>query len=222
MKTNWIDYVLATLAIGGVVALTLLILKFAVTPVSRQMGQYAPIADVLSFLLLYGIFSGLLVRCVLAIKPLRRGLYSMDSPQFTQWKLIMILSEFGRGALTPFSVVFFKPLIAQLYGARIGKNVALSGTLADPYLVTLDDGVIIGQGALISGHALVNGKLYLAPVEIGRGAVIGGMVGMLPGVRVGEKALVQAGATVNLNTRIEAGECWGVAMAQKIKEKKEP
>ena len=81
-------------------------------------------------------------------KPFIPGSYSMDDPVFTYWKLFTVTYEFGKGALLPFTSVFAKPVIALLFGAKIGKDIALGGILVDPQLIEIGDEAIIGQGSV--------------------------------------------------------------------------
>jgi acetyltransferase-like isoleucine patch superfamily enzyme len=129
-----------------------------------------------------------------------------------------VVYEFGRGALLPFTTVFAKPLVAKLFGAKIGKDIALAGHLVDPEFITIGDEAIVGQGSVVTAHAITSGYLVLAPVNIGARATIGVNAVVMSGVEVGEGSVVTAGAVVPPDTKIPPGELWGGVPARKIKD----
>ncbi|WP_165089785.1 DapH/DapD/GlmU-related protein [Neisseria yangbaofengii] len=103
------------------------------------------------------------------------------------------------------SVVFNTPLYSD-FGRHIslGKNIFINvGVMfTDLGGIVIEDGVQIGPRAnLISvNHPLDPAERHgvlLAPVHIKRNAWIGANATVLPGVTVGENAIVAAGAVVN-------------------------
>jgi len=219
MKTHPIDFLLAGLVLGLILALDLIAMAILVVPVStRWLGDYHVVADTALFLLGYGLisalFAGLLRRCW----PLRPGDYEMEHRVFIYWKLLTVIYEFGRGSLLPFTTVFARPLIAKLFGARIGRNVALGGRIADPSLVSVGSDAILGHNSVITPHAITSGQIILREVKIGRAATVGVNVVLMAGVEIGEGAIVTSGAVVSLNTKIPPGEFWGGIPARKIKD----
>lgn len=208
MKTSIQDYLLSGLfislilagALGSVVGLS---------PLSgRVFGDYHVLVDFFLVLLIYGLLSAVVVRLLLKIKPMLPGEYSMDSPEFTYWKLLTIVYRMGEGALSPFTPVFMRPVLQSLYGARIGKDVALGGTIDDPYMVSIGDGVVLGNGSLVSGNVVYNGKFVCGEVKIGPGATVGVNSVILPGVEIGENALLLGGTHVMAGVQIPPGETW--------------
>lgn len=86
---------------------------------------------------------------------------------------------------------------------RVGKEVFINFgcTFLDQGGITIEDGVFIGPGAkiLTEGHPEepeLRHTLYTEPVVIRRKAWIGAGAMILPGVTVGENAIVAAGAVV--------------------------
>ncbi len=86
---------------------------------------------------------------------------------------------------------------------RVGKGVFINFgcTFLDQGGITLEDGVFIGPGAkiLTEGHPeqpKIRHTLQTKPVVIRRKAWIGAGAMILPGVTVGENAIVAAGAVV--------------------------
>lgn len=218
MKTQTIDFILSFFFITVILCLSVLPIVFFGSELTQGLlGDYYVIADTLLFLLLYGLWSAATLRIMMSIKPFTPGNYPMDDALFTYWKLFTVIYEFGRGALLPFTTVFAKPLVAKLFGATIGHDIALGGHLVDPQLIEIGKEAIIGQGAVISAHTINSGFITLKPVYIGERATIGVHAVLMSGVEVGEGAIVTAGSVVAPDTLIPPNELWGGTPAKKIK-----
>lgn len=104
-----------------------------------------------------------------------------------------------------------KVWIAKTFSCDNGKNIRIGSnftgnynlTILDIREVTIGDNVMIGPNTLITtvGHPLspVGRRKHLGiakPVVIGNDVWIGGNVTILPGVRIGNNAVVGAGAVV--------------------------
>lgn len=99
--------------------------------------------------------------------------------------------------------------LERLRGVKIGKNVFLGGgNVLDrvrPDLITIEDDVSISGGVYILTHSnptapireiLGTSSHLIAPVHIKKGAWIAVNVVILPGVTIGENAIVSAGSVV--------------------------
>jgi UDP-2-acetamido-3-amino-2,3-dideoxy-glucuronate N-acetyltransferase len=93
------------------------------------------------------------------------------------------------------------------YGVSLGSNVKIQNGACVYHGATIEDGVFIGPGAILTNDRLPrainpDGSLktdadwQLSPILIRQGAAIGAGAVILPGVRVGEYAMVGAGAVV--------------------------
>ncbi|CAL1240774.1 DapH/DapD/GlmU-related protein [Candidatus Methylocalor cossyra] len=219
MKTHPLDYVFSLLAMGFLAGLAGLFVAFWVVPWSgRWLGSYGILADAALFLLAYGLFSGIFLRSLLALWPLRPGDYSMDDPHFSYWKFYTVLHEFGRGALLPFTTVFSKPVVSALFGARMGRNVAMGGHLVDPPLISVGRHAVLGLDSVIMAHAITSGRIILREVKVGEGSTVGVHAIIMPGVEIGPGAIVAAGSVVPMGTRIGPGELWAGIPARKIRD----
>jgi len=159
--------------------------------------------------------------------PLREGTYSYARhPRETYlWTLqaflcVTNLILFYENALLP--APFRKPFY-QLLGARMGKGIiSIGGRLQDPYLVTLEENVIIGDEALLLPHAIgvdrTGDILILAKIEVKRAAIIGARTTIMPGVTIGERSMVKAMSLVTMNTKIPPNEIWAGIPARKVGE----
>lgn len=218
MKSDYLDYLWSSLALSLAVVVTFSVVAGVVSPLFQSyLGGYAFVFEILVGVFVFGMCCALLAKLVRLCHPLRPGDHSMDSGMFTAWKLYTVLYEFGIGALKPFTLMFFRPLVQSLFGARIGKDVALGGKLVDPHLVEIDDGVIVGEGSVVTAHAIVSGRIVLGRVKLEPGATIGVGAVIYPGVTVGRNAIVGANSVVLMNTIIPPGEFWGGAPARRIK-----
>lgn len=208
MKTSPLDYVLSTIAITLILLLAVAGV-WALRPLTTAvLADYHVVADFLLLLLFYGLLSAVAVRVLLRVQPIAPGEYDGDSPVFTFWKLITIVYRLGQGALLPFTTVFTRPVVEALYGARVGADVAIGGTIDDPYQVEIGPRAVIGHNALVSGNVLYGGKLTCGKVIIGAGATIGVNSVVLPGSEIGENAVLMGGSYLMPGTKVPAGETW--------------
>jgi len=209
MKTSPLDFLLSGLFITAILAAALALVGWVLSPLTRaHLGAYHAIADFFMLLLAYGLLSALVVRLMLRFRRIEPGEYSMDASVFTYWKLLTILYRLGQGALLPFTPVFLKPVIEMLFGAQVGSNVALGGTIDDPYMVSIGDGAVLGNASLISANVISHGKISFGRVTVGAGATVGANAVVLPGCEIGDNAVVMGGAFVITGTKIPAGETW--------------
>lgn len=86
----------------------------------------------------------------------------------------------------------------------LGKNVSIGKNCNIQAHVTISNGCTLGDNVFIAPNSsLLNDKYpkstYMTPPTIQEGAAIGGGVTILPGVVVGEKAVVGGGSVVTKN-----------------------
>ncbi|KAL6972343.1 hypothetical protein U1Q18_049384 [Sarracenia purpurea var. burkii] len=61
-----------------------------------------------------------------------------------------------------------------MFRAEIGSSVLLDTIdLSDPYLVSIRDGPVIVEGALIQSHEVRNGVLNFYPIRVGQKSSVG-------------------------------------------------
>ena len=185
---------------------------------SLPIHSMLSIIYVLLFLSFYGISTAIYLRLLTCFLPLEEGTYCMSHRQFTLWKHHAVVGELGRSALKIFFPVFFKNIFYNLFGTSIGKNVTISGDLTDPMLVTIGDYVVLGQGCVVTCHAMVCDTFILKKIDISKGCTVGGHALVLPGVKIGENSIVAPGAVVTMDTEIPPNEFWGGVPAKKIKD----
>ncbi len=213
MKTTAVDFLLSTLFISLLLALALL----TTWGLSLDNG-YHVLIDLAVFLLSYGLYTCTLLLLLRRFRPYPEGCFSMDSWQFAYWKLVAVLTDLAEKTLRPFTTVFNQPLVYLLFGANVGKDTALAGILRDHPLLQIGDYATIGQNSVITAHAITHDQVVLMPVVIGDNAVVGVNCTVLPGVRLGENAVLAPGAVATLGTDIPPNELWGGIPARKIKD----
>jgi len=94
-----------------------------------------------------------------------------------------------------------KNFIYRLIGVKVGRDSAFGlGAMTDvfhPELISIGNNSIIGYNALILTHEFLVGKFRKGPVEIGNNVMIGANATILPGVKIGDGAIVSAMSLVN-------------------------
>lgn len=208
MKTDLLDFLRCGLLLGVLLLADIAVLM-AVAPRFRDwLGDYHVLATAASALLAHGILSALAIRILLALRPLRPGRYTLASPEFGYWKLLAVILLVGRWTLEPFTFCLTKPMVARLFGARIGRNVAIAGDIGEPYLLSVEDDAVLGVGSSVSGSVSGDGGFILAPVRIGRGATIGINTVVMAGTQVGANSSLASGAVAVPGSIIPDGESW--------------
>ena len=183
--------------------------SLAITGVALGMGITA---WGVTLVILSGLLGGL-------FRPrLKPGRYPLKSFVTIQWAWSMVFHKIALFFL-PFLVPsFIGNTFYRLSGAKLGKGVQInSAHLNDAGSVTLGDGVVIGGKAIINAHLTEKGELVMAPVNIGKGALIGMGSVIQPGCVIGEGAIVASRAVVPKWTNVPAGEVWGGIPARCIR-----
>jgi len=217
MKTNAKDYVYSAALIGLILVATILSLLAAQGWLMAWLGPYAPIALFFLFAVAYGGFTSLVLAVLSAWQPLREGDYAMDHPQFTLWKVQHVVGELGKLALSLFFPVFTRPVFYALFGARVGRQVAVAGKILDPRLTLLDDNCVLGEGCIVTSHTMVQDRFILREVQVGKGATVGVGSILMPGVKIGPGAVVLPGSVLKSGEEVPAGELWGGIPAVRIR-----
>lgn len=209
MKTTFYDFIYSGFSISIILAVSYSVLHFFIAPFTKvYLGDFHTIVEFFLFLLCYGLLSGFAIQVFLKMKPFQYGEFSMDHSQFTYWKLITVIYLLGEFCLLPFTTIFTKPLIARIFGAKIGKNVAIAGSIDDPYSVVIGDNSIIGHGSLVSGNFTLNGKIHFGKVIIGNYVTIGVNSVVSPDTEIGDNSILSIGAVLLSGSKMPSNEIW--------------
>jgi hypothetical protein len=150
------------------------------------------------------IFAASLARVLLGLH-VQEGVHSVGSPQMLKWMMVSALYIAMRFIfldfmlLTPFCALFYKVM-----GAKLGKNVQINSTrVGDISLLEIGDNSVIGGNATVICHSFEKKGLLIEKVKIGKNVIVGLNSIILPGVEIGDSAVIAAGAVVPKNTKIE-------------------
>ncbi|KAL5566579.1 hypothetical protein UlMin_029743 [Ulmus minor] len=119
---------------------------------------------------------------------------SIWSVEFVKWWALYKAQEVSSKVLAEHlrGTVFLKYWF-QMLGARIGSSVLLDTVdITDPSLVSIGDGAVIAEGALIQSHEVKNGILSFLPIKIGRNSSVGPYAVLQKGSVLGEELEVMA------------------------------
>jgi hypothetical protein len=178
-------------------------------------GRTGPAAAWLTPAILF-LLPPLVVRASTWWSPLAHGRLEPGSRGFlhwwftAQWQVIFarlpVLEEMIRMVPGLYS------LWLRIWGARVGSLVYWSPgvVILDRPLVRIGSRVILGVGARLTPHVLApNGTrrmaLYLSPITIGDGALIGGYSVLLPGCEVAEGEVTPPFRTIHAFSRFANG-----------------
>jgi len=212
VKTTALDGLLigsCVLALVALSTLTVLALPSA--------GTYRVIIDAAVFLLAYGVYTMILLALLRKRWPYPHGTFSMDSGAFTWWKLNAVLVDLASKALSPYRLVFTESLLHAGFGATVRSQTAIAGVLRDHPMLEIDERATIGQNSVITAHAITGDVIVIKPIRIGRSAVVGVNCVVMPGVELGDHAVLAPGAVAIVDTKIPANELWGGIPARKIR-----
>lgn len=146
------------------------------------------------------------------------GSFSYLSWQGWRWASYNALTLFLRFSfvnwirLTPLLTVFHR-LMGMRIGARVQINTAV---VADQNLISIGDDTVIGGDVTLVCHVAERGRLYAAPVTIGRRVTVGLMSVIFPGCVIGDGAIIAAGSVLSKGTRVGPGEIWAGVPARRV------
>lgn len=157
----------------------------------------------------------------------RRRLTSYPSPGVNplwQWRRRVPLRRVALNFLVVYVCRYlpfltWKLALYRFIGVRIGAFAApgLGATLDIffPGLISVGENTIIGYNTVILAHEFLRDELRTGPVVIGRDVVIGANCTILPGVVVGDGAVVSAHSLVNAD--VAAGALVGGVPARLLR-----
>ncbi|MCM2277926.1 MAG: acyltransferase [Oligoflexia bacterium] len=150
-------------------------------------------------------------RAFLAFFPIPEGEIAPGSRAEFRWMVYVAVSLFLFRPLmhsdlipTPLTRVFYLAL-----GARAGKGSYFAGVLSDPQFTRVGSETYTGLRSVLISHVMEGNRLAHYPIELGDRVTIGAGAIVLPGVRIGDDAIVAALSVVPKNTVIGPGEIWG-------------
>lgn len=139
----------------------------------------------------------------------RLQIFPSPGPNNALWYFPQVTGGYGtvlRNALllqiaryTPFLAL--KNQIYRMLGVRVGKNVSVGlMVMLDiffPQDITLGDHCLIGYNSVLLCHEFLHSEWRRGPIWIGQRVMIGANTTILPGVIIGDGAIVSAMSLVN-------------------------
>jgi len=114
--------------------------------------------------------------------------------------------------VTPLLVLFHR-----FMGMKLGKRVQINtSVIGDSNLIEIGDDTVIGGDVTLIGHSAERGNLVTARVKIGANVTVGLMAIVMPGVVIGDRAVIAANAFLAKGTVVGPGEIWAGIPAKKI------
>jgi acetyltransferase-like isoleucine patch superfamily enzyme len=112
-----------------------------------------------------------------------------------------------------------KNILYRLIGMKVGKNVSI-GLMAMfdiffPEFIEIGENTVIGYDATVLAHEYLVDEWRRGRVKIGRNVMIGANTTILPGISIGDGAMISACSLVNRD--VEAGSFVGGVPARKIR-----
>ncbi|AKP45898.1 MULTISPECIES: acyltransferase [Bacillus] len=116
------------------------------------------------------------------------------------WKVFKNTAVIEIGRFVPF-LPFKNWLYRTFLGMKIGKNAALAYKVMPdimfPEFISVGDSTIIGYNTTILAHEYLIEEYRIGEVRIGNRVMIGANSTILPGVTIGDGAVVSAGTLVH-------------------------
>ncbi len=116
------------------------------------------------------------------------------------WKTLKNTAVIETGRFVPF-VRIKNALYRQFLGMKIGKGTALAYKVVPdimfPEQITIGSNTIIGYNTTILAHEYLTDEYRIGPVVIGDNVMIGANCTLLPGISIGDGAIVSAMTLVN-------------------------
>ncbi|MEI8011926.1 MAG: DapH/DapD/GlmU-related protein [Candidatus Omnitrophota bacterium] len=142
-----------------------------------------------------------LLNMILGLR-LKEGSFGFKDGELFKWFFLNALVQAVKAffmdfmLLTPFANLFYR-----MMGAKLGLNVQInSKNVADLSLLEIGDNTVIGGNATVICHLFERKGLKLKKVKIGAHVVVGLNSVIMPGVDIGDHAIIAPGAIVPKGT----------------------
>jgi acetyltransferase-like isoleucine patch superfamily enzyme len=145
--------------------------------------------------------------------------YSLKGFQWASYNALILLVRYT--CINFLRVTPFINLLHRLMGMKLGARVQINtAVIADSNLIEIGDDTVIGGDVTLVAHAAERGDLVTERVKIGSRVTVGLMAVILPGVEIGDGAMIAANAILRKGTKVAPGEIWGGVPAARVGQKK--
>jgi len=144
--------------------------------------------------------------------------YSMKGFQWASYNALILLVRYT--CINFLRVTPFINLLHRVMGMKLGKRVQINtAVIGDSNLIEIGDDTVIGGDVTLVAHSAERGDLVTDRVKIGSRVTVGLMAVIMPGVEIGDGAVIAANAILKKGTRVAPGEVWGGVPAEKVGQK---
>jgi hypothetical protein len=112
----------------------------------------------------------------------------------------------------------FPTIFYKLFGAKLGKGVAIYTRIWDVELMEIGDNTSIGTGCIIGAHAISQGELFRKRIYIGKNCTIGAGTIILPGVTVNDNIIVASNSVIPANRVLKANSIYAGSPVKRIRD----
>jgi acetyltransferase-like isoleucine patch superfamily enzyme len=137
------------------------------------------------------------------------GTYELDDPRAKIFKIKYFLRLFGLHIFhgTPFKIA--DTFALRLWGnVKLEKNVKMEDAFIDPQYLEVGDYSQIALGARVHTHDIIDGKLFIKKVKIGRNVIIGAYTHIKPGVIISDGSVTAVAAWLRKNQNCKRAALW--------------
>ena len=145
--------------------------------------------------------------------------YSFKGYQWASYNALILLVRYT--CINFMRVTPFINLLHRLMGMKLGARVQINtAVIADSNLIEIGDDTVIGGDVTLVAHAAERGDLVTERVKIGSRVTVGLMAVIMPGVEIGDGAMIAANAILKKGTKVAPGEIWGGVPATRVGNRK--
>lgn len=223
--TTWRDFTITPAIVISTIITPAIFLVWQL----NQVLAMSYLESLVAFYMLGVAFTLGVLKLLRTLFPLADGVYSYamntrDVFLFNNYTfmLVVILGPFYTTTVIP---PILRKEFYNLLGCKMGRGMmVIGGKMEDPHWVQVGDNVIIADDTMVYPHVVTNGEfggdrfLAIGRIEIGNHVVIGNRCTIMPGVKIGDWAMLAANTFVPMDTVIPPGEIWSGNPAQKIGE----
>ena len=137
------------------------------------------------------------------------GYYELDDPRAKWFKIKYFLRLFGLRLFdgTPMNIA--SAFALRFWGnTKIGTNVKIVDSYTDPQYIEIGDYSTIAALTRIHTHDIIDGKLYIQKVKIGKNVLIGAYSHIKPGVEIADGSVTAVAAWFRKNRKCKRPALW--------------
>lgn len=137
------------------------------------------------------------------------GTYELDDPRAKWFKIKYFLRLFGLKFFhnTPFKIA--DTFALRFWGhVKINGDVKMDDSFADPQYIELNENTQVAMGVRLHTHDIIDGKLWIKKVIIGKNVIVGVYSHIKPGVEIADGSVIGTGAWMRKNRKCPRPALW--------------